>query len=105
MNPLLSQRRARQGEEINIAPLIDMVFILLIFFMVSTTFVRDLQLDLERPGASSAVVADTRALRVQVDRRGGLYLDGQVVKPGDSAPVYDGTVIVVAGLQITVKTD
>ena len=81
MNPLLSQRRARQGEEINIAPLIDMVFILLIFFMVSTTFVRDLQLDLERPGASSAVVADTRALRVQVDRRGGLYLDGQVVKP------------------------
>ena len=45
---------------INISPLIDMVFILLIFFMVSTTFVKDMKLDLDRPAASSAVTASTR---------------------------------------------
>ena len=74
-------RRDRRDSDINIAPLIDMVFILLIFFMVSTTFVRDMKLDLQRPGASTAEVADTRALRVQLDRRGSLYLDGAPVKP------------------------
>ena len=68
------------SEEVNIAPLIDMVFILLIFFMVSTTFVRDMNLDLERPGASSAELADARALRVQVDSRGNVYVDGDPVK-------------------------
>lgn len=81
MRALATRRNTRDTEEINIAPLIDMVFILLIFFMVSTTFVRDLQLDLERPGASTAAVADTRAVRVQVDRRGSIFLDGQAVQP------------------------
>ena len=35
---------------IDMTPMIDMVFILLIFFMVSTTFVKDMQIDIERPG-------------------------------------------------------
>ncbi len=80
IDPLRLKRRDR-SEEVNIAPLIDMVFILLIFFMVSTTFVRDMKLDLERPGASTSEVADSRALRVQVDSRGAVYLDSQPVKP------------------------
>ena len=81
MNRFLPGRRRREDEDINIAPLIDMVFILLIFFMVSTTFVRDMELDLERPGASTAEVADTRAVRVQLDRRGAVYVDARPVKP------------------------
>ncbi|MFH1463773.1 MAG: biopolymer transporter ExbD [Pseudomonadota bacterium] len=80
MSPLPLRRRDG-ADEVNIAPLIDMVFILLIFFMVSTTFVRDAELDLERPGASTDEVADARALRVQVDSRGGVYLAGLPVKP------------------------
>ncbi len=70
---------ADQG--IDISPLIDMVFILLIFFMVSTTFVKDMKLDLERPGAASAAAASTKALRVFVDQRGDIYVDGQAVRP------------------------
>ncbi len=66
---------------IDISPLIDMVFILLIFFMVSTTFVKDMKLDLERPGAASAAAASTKALRVFVDQRGDIYVDGQAVRP------------------------
>ena len=45
-------------QEVDISPLIDVVFILLIFFMVSTTFVKDAQLELERPSAQSAEPAD-----------------------------------------------
>ncbi len=73
--------RRREGQEINIAPLIDMVFILLIFFMATTTFIRDAKLDLERPGARSAEPADARAVRVSVGRQGELFVDARPVKP------------------------
>ncbi len=72
--------RRRQESEINIAPLIDMVFILLIFFMVTTTFVRDAKIAIERPGAKTARQADNRSVRVSVGRRGELFVDAQPVK-------------------------
>ena len=74
----LRKRETQTG--VDISPLIDMVFILLIFFMVSTTFVKDLKLDVERPGAASAERASTKAVRVHVERSGAVYLDGQPVK-------------------------
>ncbi len=75
-------RRNTNGDEdnIDIGPLIDMVFILLIFFAVSTTFVKDMQLELERPSASSSQRASTKALRVYLDRAGKTFVDEQPVK-------------------------
>ena len=75
-------RRRRRGEEqgIDISPLIDMVFILLIFFMVSTTFVKDMDLDINRPKASSASMASTKATRVYIAPDGSVYMDGQPVR-------------------------
>ena len=66
--------------QIYISPLIDMVFILLIFFMVTTTFVKDMKLDLERPSASSGVSASTKAIRVFIDTEGDVYVDNQQVR-------------------------
>lgn len=45
--------RQEQRIELNITPLIDVVFLLLIFFMVSTTFERDSELEIELPEASA----------------------------------------------------
>lgn len=73
MKPLPRKHRA---SGIDMSPLIDMVFILLIFFMVSTTFVKDAQVELSRPSARSAAAASSKALRVTVDRQGAVYLDG-----------------------------
>ena len=64
----------------DISPLIDMVFILLIFFMVSTTFVKDMKLDIDRPAASSAQKASTKAIRVYIDKAGDVYVDNQPVR-------------------------
>jgi len=74
------RRSSSEGSEMDISPLIDVVFILLIFFMVTTTFVKDMQLELERPGASSGSTASTKALRVYIDRGGGVYVDDAPVK-------------------------
>lgn len=62
------------------SPLIDMVFILLIFFAVSSTFVKDMELELERPSAKSAGVASSKTIRVFLDRGRAIYLDEQPVK-------------------------
>ena len=69
-----------QEGQIDISPLIDMVFILLIFFMVTTTFVKDMKLELTRPGAASASAASTKAVRVFIDQFGDIYIDEQPVR-------------------------
>ena len=58
-----------------------MVFILLIFFMVSTTCVKDMKLELERPAASSSTTASTKAVRLYIDNSGQVYLDGTSIQP------------------------
>lgn len=76
--------RARHHEpktEIDLSPLIDMTFILLIFFMVSSSFTRDARLELERPSARSAVASTGKTVRVHVDRHGDIYLEGRPVRP------------------------
>lgn len=74
------RNHTEEEAQIDISPLIDMVFILLIFFMVTTTFVKDMQLDLERPSASSGVSASTKAVRVFIDNQGAVYVDNQQVR-------------------------
>jgi biopolymer transport protein ExbD len=74
------RERTDTEQNVDISPLIDMVFILLIFFMVSTTFVKDMKLDLERPAASTASAASTKAIRLYIDNAGDVYLDGQPVR-------------------------
>ena len=74
------RERTDKEQTVDISPLIDMVFILLIFFMVSTTFVKDMKLDLNRPSASTASAASTKAIRLYIDNTGDVYLDGQPVR-------------------------
>ena len=64
-------------EEPNVAPLIDIVFILLIFFVVTTTFARDLGMDVERPSAGSAIEQPANLVRVAIGRSGELAVDGR----------------------------
>ncbi len=65
---------------IDIGPMIDIVFILLIFFMVTTTFVKDMKLELERPKASSAMAVSSKAIRLFIDHAGNTYMDGEPVR-------------------------
>jgi len=73
--------KKHEPEGLDMSPLIDMVFILLIFFAVSTTFVKDMSLELERPNASSSAAASSKSVRIYIDREGNTYMDEQTVKP------------------------
>ena len=70
-------RRTRQEVDVNLTPLIDVVFLLLIFFMVSTTFTRETHLSIDLPEAGSAAdpVAD-QTLEVSITREGNYAING-----------------------------
>ncbi|MBU1277349.1 MAG: biopolymer transporter ExbD [Proteobacteria bacterium] len=65
--------------EINMAPLIDMVFILLIFFLVTTTFVREAGVEVQRPTAATAAAKQKGALIVAVASDGRIFVDRRQV--------------------------
>ena len=73
--------RTTADTAVDLTSMIDMTFILLIFFMVSTTFVKDMKIDLSRPSAQSQAVASTKSVRLYIDRQGETYLDGEPVRP------------------------
>jgi biopolymer transport protein ExbD len=74
-----SRSSGMEEPEINMAPLIDMVFILLIFFLVTTSFVRESGVTVERPQAQTARSKEKNALIVGLDRSGGIHLEGRQV--------------------------
>ena len=67
--------------EINLAPLIDAVFMLLIFFMVSTTFKDDVRLEVKLPQAKGEApqVEAPRMLELIIDREGRFYVNQEEV--------------------------
>jgi biopolymer transport protein ExbD len=70
-------RRERQPAQIDMAPMLDMVFILLIFFLVTTSFVRDAGVEVKRPAAATAEASQQSGLRLGIDAAGRIYVDGQ----------------------------
>jgi biopolymer transport protein ExbD len=74
------KRKKDDQQGIDISPLIDMVFILLIFFMVSTTFQKDMDLEINRPKASSSSRSSTKAIRIFIAKDGSTFMDGQPVR-------------------------
>lgn len=69
----------RRIPTINVTPLIDVMFLLLIFFMVSSTFKEDLGIDITLPEAESASNQEITAHQVTVDRNGTVYFGGAEV--------------------------
>ncbi len=70
---------ARPEVAINIAPLVDVVFLLVIFFAVSTTFLETGGLKLELPTSSSTAQREPREVTVLLAADGTLALDGEEV--------------------------
>lgn len=65
------RRRGRDEAGVDLTPLIDVVFLLLIFFMVSTTFIRETQLKIDLPEASGELQQiEDDTIEITVDRRG-----------------------------------
>ena len=64
--------------EVNLTPLIDVVFLLLIFFMVTTTFDRDAKIKIDLPTTTNAKSeAQQKKLEIIIDGKGKFFVDGK----------------------------
>jgi biopolymer transport protein ExbD len=67
--------------EINLTPMLDVVFIMLIFFIVTATFIRETGLDVNRPDQQDQpqVVKEEGAILIVIDNNDDIWIDGLVV--------------------------
>ncbi len=70
-----SRRQSGGIADINMTPLIDMVFILLIFFIVTTSFVKETGVDVNRPTAKTAVKKERANILISIRANDEIWMD------------------------------
>ncbi len=68
-------RRETDEQPIDLTPMLDVVFIMLIFFIVTTSFVRETGIDINRPSAATAEKKSKGNILIAINRGGEIWLD------------------------------
>jgi biopolymer transport protein ExbD len=84
------RKAGTETEEIsenNVSPLIDMVFILLIFFILTTVFVDETGVEVDKPQAASAASLDKNSILIAVTGKGQIVYGGREIRVSDIRPL------------------
>ncbi len=76
------QENSDSTGEINISPLIDVVFILLIFFIVTTVFVEETGIDIDKPRAATQEDLEKNSILIGINPAGGVFYGGREIGAG-----------------------
>ena len=90
------RRLAAAGEEsseVNLTPMLDVVFIMLIFFIVTTSFIKESGVEIQRPESSAAAPQPDAQLMVAITPEGAVWVDGE---PVDAHRVGDAVAALVS---------
>jgi biopolymer transport protein ExbD len=68
-------------QEINITPMLDVVFIMLIFFIVTASFVKESGIDVNKPEGATAVAKEKANILIAIDADGAIWIDRRQVDP------------------------
>ena len=96
------------GAAIEITPMIDMVFLLLIFFLVATSFQqteREMQIALPEAASAGPISASLREIIINVDAQGQAIVSGQVRTPDELRDIITSAVAVNPEQKVTVRGD
>ena len=66
-------------DNVDITPMLDVVFIMLIFFIVTATFVKESGIDVDKPQAATATVQDKASILIAIDANDGIWIDRRQV--------------------------
>ncbi|ALQ10345.1 MULTISPECIES: ExbD/TolR family protein [Pseudoalteromonas] len=73
--PLGNLMQEDEAEEINMTPMLDVVFIMLIFFIVTASFVKEAGIDVNRPEAATAVKKERANILVAISDKGEIWIN------------------------------
>lgn len=105
---LIKVREQNSQVAIELTPIIDMVFLLLVFFLVATTFAqeeRETQIALPVSKSSGPISAMLRALVVNIDTEGGIIVGGRQVEPAALRTIVEEAVAANPELKVTLRGD
>lgn len=77
--PLGNLFQEDEAEEINMTPMLDVVFIMLIFFIVTASFVKEAGIDVNRPEAATAVKKERASILVAISDKGEIWINKRQV--------------------------
>jgi biopolymer transport protein ExbD len=79
----MRRRRAREEDEseVNLTPMLDVVFIMLIFFIVTASFVKEAGIDITRPPAATAERKERGNILVAITDNDQIWVDRRQVDP------------------------
>ncbi|MBV12785.1 MAG: biopolymer transporter ExbD [Flavobacteriaceae bacterium] len=77
MRRSLISQAVEEADEPNITPMLDVVFILLIFFIVTANFIKDPGLEITRPDSETAEITENAAILIAIGPAGEVYMDGR----------------------------
>ena len=66
-----------EEEDINLTPMLDVVFILLIFFIVTANFIKEPGLEVNRPDSDTSEIQENAAILIAVGGNDEIYMDGR----------------------------
>jgi len=75
------RNRGEGGSEINLTPMLDVVFIMLIFFIVTASFVKEAGIDVSRPSAATAERKERGNILVAITETNQIWIDRRQVDP------------------------
>ena len=76
------RRERRKAEsEVNLTPMLDVVFIMLIFFIVTASFVKEAGIDISRPGAATAVRKERGNILIAITANDQIWMNRRQVDP------------------------
>lgn len=91
--------------EINMTPLVDIGFVLLMFFMVTTVFPDEEGIEIEKPQAANARAIRHPPIVLKIDRTGALYLKGRALSPSDARRVLRALISAEPGALVLLQVD
>ena len=81
LNITAARKASRRPPTLDIAPLIDMVFILLIFFLVNTSYVKEAGIEVHRPTAATATVKNSAVIMIAIDAENRIFMERREIDP------------------------
>ncbi|MEM1440934.1 MAG: biopolymer transporter ExbD [Verrucomicrobiota bacterium] len=93
-----------ENSEINISPLIDVVFILLIFFIVTTVFVEETGLEVQKPRAASQQDLEKNSILIGISASGTVHYGGREIGVGGVRSVVS-RLLIQESMPVIIQSD